>query len=67
MNEDEQKTFDKFFAPLRTYMLERQQAWILGSGDVMAEWDDYIETINQLGYGEVIEVMQSAYDRQYGS
>ena len=67
LNEDEQKTFDKFFAPLRTYMLERQQAWILGSGDVMAEWDDYIETINQLGYGEVIEVMQSAYDRQYGS
>ena len=48
-------------------MLERQQAWILGTGDVKADWDDYIETLNKMGYEEVLEVMNSAYARQYGS
>ncbi len=47
-------------------MLERQQGWILGNGDVEAEWDEYIAQLNKLGYEEVIAVMQSAYDRQYG-
>ena len=67
MNEDEQKVYDKHWASIRTYMLERQQAWVLGTGDIEADWDDYIATINKMGFGDVVEVMQSAYDRQYGS
>ena len=66
MNEDEQKVFDKAWDSIRTYMLERQQAWILGTGDVEADWDDYLATIDKMGYKDVVEVMQSAYDRQYG-
>ena len=38
-------------------MLERQQAWILGTGDVEADWDAYIATLNKMGYEQVIEVM----------
>ena len=30
-------------------MLERQQAWILGTGDVKEDWDDYVETLNEDG------------------
>ena len=67
MNEDEQKVYDKHWASIRTYMLERQQAWVLGTGDIEADWDDYIATINKMGFSDVVEVMQSAYDRQYGS
>lgn len=66
MNPDEQKVFDKYWASIRTYMLERQQAWILGTGDVVADWDDYIATLKKMGYDEVIGVMQAAYSRQYG-
>ena len=66
MNAEEQKVFDKYWASIRTYMLERQQAWILGGGDVEADWSDYISTLKKMGYDEVIDVMQSAYDRQYG-
>jgi putative aldouronate transport system substrate-binding protein len=66
MNEDEQKVFDKYFSQARTYMLEKQQAWILGASDVDAEWDDYIAQLDRMGMNEVLEVMQSAYDRQYG-
>jgi putative aldouronate transport system substrate-binding protein len=46
-------------------MLERQQAWILGTGDVEKEWDDYMKTLNKMGLDKVLKVMQSAYDRQY--
>ncbi len=47
-------------------MLERQQAWILGSGDVEADWDGYVAQLDKLGLNDVLAVMQSAYDRQYG-
>ncbi len=65
LNQDEQVVFDKYWPSLRSYMLERQQAWILGSGDVKADWDDYVATLSKMGYEQVIEVMNSAYVRQY--
>ncbi len=64
-NEEEQRVYDKHWSQIRTYMLERQQAWILGSGNVEAEWDDYIAQVNGMGLSKVLEVMQAAYDRQY--
>jgi putative aldouronate transport system substrate-binding protein len=66
MNAEEQKVFDKYFSQARTYMLEKQQAWILGASDIDAEWDDYIAQLDRMGMPQVLEVMQSAYDRQYG-
>lgn len=62
----EQKVYDKYWASIRDYMLERQQAWILGTGDVEADWDDYNKQLEKKGLGKVLEVMQSAYERQYG-
>ncbi|WP_372804579.1 sugar ABC transporter permease, partial [Loktanella salsilacus] len=64
-NQEEQATFDKYWPSIRTYMLERQQAWILGAGDVQTEWDDYAATLDKMGYPQVIEVMNAAYARQY--
>ena len=66
-NEDEQRVYDRNWTQIKTYMLERQQAWILGTGDIEADWDDYIAQLDRMGYADVIEVMQSAYDRQYGN
>ncbi|MCV6824008.1 MULTISPECIES: extracellular solute-binding protein [Halocynthiibacter] len=63
---EEQEVYDKYWPSLRTYMLERQQAWVLGTGDITAEWDDYVATLNKMGYEDVIEVLNSAYARQYG-
>ena len=65
-NQEEQAVFDRYWPSIRTYMLERNQAWILGSGDVNEDWDAYIETLNSMGYQDVIEVMNAAYARQYG-
>lgn len=66
MTEDEQAVFDRYWPQIRTYMLERQQAWVLGTGDVMSDWDDYLSTINKMGLEKVIDVMNSAYARQQG-
>jgi len=63
---DEQKVYDKYWGSIRDYMLERQQTWILGTGDVEAEWDEYIEQLNKKGLSQVLEVMTTAYKRQYG-
>ena len=66
-NADEQRIYDRYMGSLRDYMLERQQAWILGSGDVEADWDEYIEQLDKKGLQDILEVMNSAYERQYGS
>ncbi|MCT8161745.1 sugar ABC transporter permease [Pseudoruegeria sp. SHC-113] len=67
LNADEQKVYDKYWESIRTYMLERQQGWVLGNGDVEADWDEYIATLDKMGYQDVLEAMNSAYKRQYGS
>ncbi len=63
---DEQRVYDQTFPQIRDYMLERQQGWILGNGDVMEDWDAYVTTLNDMGYQDLLGVMNSAYERQYG-
>jgi len=38
-NEEEQGVYDKKWSSIRDYMLEQQQAWVLGSSDIEADWD----------------------------
>ncbi|MEL6682171.1 MAG: sugar ABC transporter permease, partial [Pseudomonadota bacterium] len=64
--EEEQQVYDRTWGSIRDYMLERQQSWILGNGDVMADWDAYLAQLDEMGMQELLVVMQSAYDRQYG-
>lgn len=65
-NEEEQAVYDKYWAGLRSYMLERQQAWLLGTGDVELDWERYLADLDRMGFNQVVEVMNSAYQRQYG-
>jgi putative aldouronate transport system substrate-binding protein len=65
-NKEEQAVYDKYWPSIQSYMLERQQAWVLGNGDVEADWDGYLATLDKMGFDEVIEVMNAAYARQYG-
>ncbi len=62
---EEQSVYDRYRPSLRPYMLERQQAWILGTGDVREGWDGYLETLDEMGYSQVIELMNAAYARHY--
>ena len=62
---EEQAVYDRYWPSIRDYMLEKQQAWILGSGDVREEWDEYQATLETMGLSKVLEAMNSAYKRQY--
>ena len=66
-NVEEQAVYDKHWNNIKTYMLEKQQIWVLGSEDVIEGWDAYQAELEKLGLSKVIEAMQSAYDRQYGA
>ena len=63
-NEEEQGVYDKNWSQIRTYMLEKQQEWVLGGG-IEEQWDDYMATLDKMGFNDVLAAMQSAYDRQY--
>jgi len=65
LNTKEKEVFDKKWATIRDYMLEKQQAWILGSSDIDKEWDAYTAQLDRMGYPSVLKVMQEAYNRAY--
>ena len=65
LNEKEKAVFDKNWATILDYMLEMQQAWILGSRDIDKDWDSYIAQLDRMGFNDVMVRMQSAYDRAY--
>lgn len=64
-NAEEQRVYDRYWSPIRDFMLERQQSWVLGNGDVMADWAEYTAALDKMGYAKVLEVMNTAYQRQY--
>lgn len=45
---------------------EKQSQWLLGTGDVNAEWDAYVAQLEKLGLSRFLESMQKAYDRTIG-
>lgn len=41
---------------------QKRAAWITGSGDINAEWDAYLESMDKMGVKEFTEIYQRAYD-----
>ena len=41
---------------------EKKAAWITGTGDIEAEWDEYCASLNKMGVEEFVSLMQDAYD-----
>ncbi len=62
-NNEEQAVFDEVYTNITTYMRETHQKWILGGEKVEDGWDAYLQRLDELGYQELLEVYQSAYDR----
>lgn len=50
---------------LSTYLPESIAAFLSGSRDVDSEWETYLAELDQIGYREVLETYQAAYDRLY--
>ncbi|HYI89104.1 MAG TPA: sugar ABC transporter permease, partial [Beijerinckiaceae bacterium] len=65
MTVDERRIFDRQWPNIQTYMVEMQQAWILGARNVDGDWAAYKAQLSKRGFDQVLAVMQKAYDRQY--
>lgn len=50
---------------LSTYLPESIAAFLSGSRDIDNEWEAYLAELDQIGYQEVLETYQVAYDRLY--
>ncbi len=50
---------------LKTYLPESIAAFLSGARDIDKEWDAYLAELDQIGYKEVLEIYQAAYDRLY--
>ena len=50
-------------ATLKTYVNESISAFLSGTKDIDADWDAYLTELENIGYKEMLEVYQTAYDR----
>lgn len=41
---------------------EKKAAWITGTGDIDAEWEDFKQTLTDIGIDEYVEILQKTYD-----
>ena len=60
---EEQKVLDQKETAIKPFVDEMTQKWILGAEDVEKTWDSYLQSLNDLGMKEIVEVYQAAYDR----
>ena len=41
---------------------EKKAAWVTGKADINADWDKYVESLNNMGLEEYIDILQKTYD-----
>lgn len=65
-NDEETEWIQTSGADLVTYVYDKMAQWMM-KGGIDEEWDDYLKQLEKLGVERHIEVLQGAYDRQYGN
>jgi putative aldouronate transport system substrate-binding protein len=60
---EEQKVITNKWAPIQSFMSEKEQKWLLGNESVDANFDDYISQLKNMGMDEIISIYNDAYQR----
>lgn len=63
MTNDENREYASLYSNVQTYSSERVTQFITGVHDINKEWDDYVNTIKELGIDRCVEIKQAALDR----
>ncbi len=63
LTSDENEQIKDRYADIKTYASEMILKFIIGSADIESEWDTYVQSIENFGIDEIVEVYQFAYDR----
>ena len=52
----------QYFTDIDTYVENNKAKWIVGEGDVDAEWENYKSDLDKMNVAEYVAVYQRAYD-----
>ncbi|OUS67694.1 hypothetical protein B1748_35860 [Paenibacillus sp. MY03] len=52
---------------LDNYIRESRAKFIMGNMNLESDWDAYLAAMDRIGLPKIVELMQTAYDRQYGN
>ena len=61
--EAENETIADILANLKTYVSLTTSNWLLGNGDIDAEWDAFQKELENIGIAQAMEIAQAAYTR----
>ncbi|TDQ42689.1 extracellular solute-binding protein [Aureibacillus halotolerans] len=64
---EESDELDAINTDINTYMEEMRSKFITGELDVEAEWENYVNTLKQMGYEKLIEIRKDQYERYQSS
>ena len=60
---EESEIIDRLEPQIKNAIIEQEVKWIMGEGDVTAEYDAFINSLESLGLSEVLKQYQAARDR----
>ena len=60
---DENDDVGDIKAAIQSYVTEMTSAFLSGEKDIDKEWNSYIKELENIGYKDYLEVLQTAYDR----
>jgi putative aldouronate transport system substrate-binding protein len=64
-NEKENEIMQDIWAPIETYVNESFTRFVMSDMNLDTEWDAYVQTMNSMGLKEVLNAVQSSYDRMF--
>ncbi|MGN0759983.1 MAG: hypothetical protein ACI4MU_12400, partial [Candidatus Ventricola sp.] len=65
--EEESEEISEILANLETYVALTTANWLLGNGDMDAEWDAYLKELSNIGIERAQEIAQAAYTRSHSN
>ena len=65
LTREESSEVSNIRAMVNDYVEENMALFALGTKNVESEWDAYVKEFDALGLDRMMEIYQSAYDRQY--
>ena len=63
LTQDEQDVYNDVYNDLDLFIGEMTAKFISGELDIEAEWDGYIKELESIGYLDLLDIYQNAYDR----
>lgn len=61
-NDEMSNVYNTYMNDITTYKDEMLYLFIDGSASLDTDWDDYVATVESMGIGSVVEIMQQRYD-----